>query len=599
MKEAPEKNIPTEKTEEKKPISWKWRALAWLISAMLLGLAAIAAYVLIVFLQMPGLDSMLRETRPPAITFIDKDGYEIRSYNKIMGTPVSVAGLPPHVWQAIIAIEDKRFFNHGAIDFRGTTRALVSNLRAGRIAAGGSSLTQQAAKNIFLSPARTVKRKVQEVILSYWLENKFTKEQILDLYMNRVSLVRGMRGIDAAARDLFQKTANELTIAESAQIAAMLKAPTAYSPVRNSERNILRARIILKEMVRQDYITLDAARKAATELYAVTPPADTNIFRYWTDFVSEEIASRLGDEIDSDLLVYTTLDQDLHEHAAAVTRRHVREAKDSNVGQGAVVAMTTDGAVRAMVGGTNYQESQFNRATALRQPGSAFKPVVYLVALEKGMSPDDIVNDSRFAIGNYKPKNYNEKYYGDITLTTAFAKSVNSVPLKLTEKYGISAVLKMAGRLGVGAKLKREYSTVLGACEMSLLELTAMNAVIWNDGRTVRPYGIEKIMTPSGKTLYERNPSQPEQLLDWQTVAEMHQLMGAVIKAGGTGARAAAPGVLGGKTGTSNDNRDAWFVGAVEDLVLGVWAGNDDNSPMDSKITGGTVPAEIFKDIVK
>ncbi|MCL2748502.1 MAG: transglycosylase domain-containing protein [Alphaproteobacteria bacterium] len=595
----------TKEAEEKKPMPWVLRATAIALTGALAVIAAIATYILFVFLQMPPLDSMLRETRAPAITFIDTDGYEIRSYNKIMGTPVSAETLPPHVWQAIIAIEDKRFFEHGAIDVRGISRAMLANFKAGHIASGGSSLTQQAAKNIFLSPKRTVSRKVQEVILSYWLENKFTKNQILDLYMNRISLVRGMRGIDAAARDLFQKTANELTLAESAQIAAMLKAPTAYSPVKNPERNIARAKIILKEMVRQKFITLDEARTAATQLYALTPPPDTNVFRYWTDYIADEVASRLGDEIDSDLLVYTTLDSGLQERAAAVLRRHVADAYDKNVGQGALVAMSHDGALRAMVGGTDYQDSQFNRAIALRQPGSAFKPVVYLVALEHGMMPGDIVNDSRFVIGNYKPKNYNEKYYGDITLATAFAKSVNSVPLKLTEKFGISEVLKMARRLGVGANLKREYSTVLGACEMSLLDLTTMNAVIWNEGYSLKPYAIEKIVTPKGKVLYERNSTEPEPLLHLETVTNMQILLGDVLKMGGTGTRAKAPGVLGGKTGTSNDNRDAWFVGATDDdvsvaeMVVGVWVGNDDNSPMDSKITGGTVPAEIFRDVVK
>jgi penicillin-binding protein 1A len=578
-------------TEEKKPVSWKWRAAACLFSAALAACIAAAAYVAVVFLQMPPLKSMLSETRPPAVIFIDKDGYEIRSANKIMGAPVSVATLPPHVWKAVVAIEDKRFFDRGAIDLRGLARAALRNLRARRIAAGGSTLTQQAAKNIFLSPRRTVRRKVQEVILSYWLENKFTKEQILDLYMNRVSLVRGMRGIDAASRELFQKPANELTLAESAQIAAMLKAPTAYSPVRNPERNIGRARIVLKEMVRQNRIGLDEAREASARLYAVTPAPDTNVFRYWTDFIADEAASRLGGEVGSDLLIWTTLDQDLHERAAAAVRRNVSGM------QGAAVAMERGGALRAMVGGADYQESQFNRVLALRQPGSAFKPVVYLVALENGMEPEDIVNDSRFAIGGYNPKNYNEKYYGDITLRTAFAKSVNSVPLKLAEEFGIDSVLKMAGRLGAGSRLRREYSNVLGASEMSLLELTAMNAVIWNDGRGARPYGIERIMTPDGKVLYERNAPEPDQLIDLQTAFRMQEMLGAAIRQGGTGARAAAPGVLGGKTGTSNDNRDAWFIGATDDYVIGVWMGRDDNSPMSHEITGGTIPAEIFKEI--
>ena len=568
------------------------RIFVWCVDLFLLALTGIAIYVVVIFLQMPSLDAILHETRPAAVIFLDKNGNEIRASNRIMGTPVSVETLPPYVWQSIVAIEDKRFFEHGPIDIRGITRALLSNLIHGRIAAGGSSITQQTAKNIFLSREKKISRKVQELILSYWLENRFTKNQVLDLYMNRVSLVGGMRGIDAAARVMFQRSANDLSIAQAAQIAAMLKAPTTYSPLANPDKNITRARIILQEMVRQGYITLNQARIAARELAPATPAPNTNIYRYWTDFVLDEAESTIG-TFESDLYVYTTLDMNLQEHIADILPPQVGK------NQGAVVAMNTDGAVRAMVGGTNYQESQFNRALALRQPGSSFKPVVYLVALENGMTPDTYVNDSPFSIGDYSPQNYNKRYYGDITLATAFAKSVNSVPLKLTQEFGIDAVLDMAGRLGVGNKLRREYSTVLGASEMSLLDLTTIYAVIWNAGQSVRPYSITKITDPYGNIIYERNPSDPIQVLMPQTVEYMTQLLADVVAVGGTGHRAMAPGVLGGKTGTSNDNRDAWFVGAWRDLVIGVWTGRDDNTSMSSKITGGTIPATIFHEIVK
>lgn len=576
---------------EKPRPSWRWRLFVWLINLGLLCMVAVATYVAVIFLQMPSLDAILHETRPAAVIFLDKNGNEIRSAGRIMGTPVSVDTLPPHVWQAIVAIEDKRFFEHGPIDVRGITRAMISNAVHGRFAAGGSSITQQTAKNIFLSREKKISRKVQELILSYWLENRFDKNQVLDLYMNRVSLVGGMRGIDAAARVMFQTSADKMTLAQSAQIAAMLKAPTSYSPLINPERNIKRARVVLQEMVRQGYVTLDDARAAAREMGPATPAPDTNIYRYWTDYVLDEVHSRIG-VMDSDLVVHTTLDRNLQERVAAILPSHV------DLYQGAVVAMTSSGALRAMVGGTDYQTSQFNRATTMRQPGSAFKPVVYLVALEHDMTPETYVNDSPFAIGDYNPKNYNARYYGDITLATAFAKSVNSVPLKLTETYGIDSVLDMASRLGVGTKLRREYSTVLGASEMSLIDLTTIYAVIWNDGASVRPYSITKITDPRGNTLYERNPSDALQVLQPQTVEYMTELLSDVVVRG-TGRRANADGVLGGKTGTSNDNRDAWFVGATSDWVIGVWVGNDDFTPMSSKVTGGTIPAEIFHDIVK
>lgn len=576
---------------QEQPRSFKARVIGFFVNLFLILVAITGLYILFVFLQMPSLDSVLHETREPAIVFLDRSGREIRSDGRIMGAAVSVDNLPPHVWQAIVAIEDKRFFEHGAISYRGTIRAMVLNMFRGHFAAGGSTITQQTAKNIFLSREKKVSRKIQELILSMWLENRFSKNQILDLYMNRISLVGGMRGIDAASNALFGHGAREMSLAESAQIAAMLKAPSAYSPSKNPERNIKRAKVVLTEMVKQKYISLDTARAAASELKQSTQPQNTNIYRYWTDFVRDEIESRLG-EINQDLYVYTTLDAKLQKQVAASLSANIGEY------QGAVVAVSRDGAIVSMVGGDDYSVSQFNRALALRQPGSAFKPVVYLVALENGMTPESYVNDSPFAIGDYNPKNYDERYYGGITLATAFAKSVNSVPLKLTKEYGIDSVLKMAARLGVGNNLKREYSTVLGASEMSLLDLTTIYSVIWNDGKSVHPYSITKITDAGGHVIYSRNPSEEITILQPQTVEYMKELLYEVVTKG-TGKRAYTSNVFGGKTGTSNDNRDAWFVGATPNYVMGVWVGRDDNKPMSSKITGGTLPATIFHEIVK
>jgi len=576
--------------KQKKKRSFKHWVLVFFVNVFLVAVAATGLYVLFVFLQMPSLDSILHETRKPAIIFLDKNGTEIRSMGRIMGTPVSVESLPPHVWQSIISIEDRRFFKHGAVSVRGILRAVIINSLNGRFSAGGSTITQQTAKNIFLSRDKKISRKVQELILSQWLENRFTKNQILDLYMNRISLVGGLRGIDAAATALFGHGANQMTIAESAQIAAMLKAPTMYSPLKNPDRNIKRARIVLAEMVKQGYITPDMAKRAADELKPVSGKKDTNIYRYWTDFVMDEVESRVGD-ISNDLYVYTTIDVNLQKKVANVLSDKITES------QGAVVAIERDGAIQAMVGGDDYQISQFNRVLAPRQPGSAFKPVVYLVALENGMTPESYVNDSPFSIGDYNPKNYDERYYGGIDLSTAFAKSVNSVPLKLTKEYGIDTVLNMASRLGVGNKLRREYSTVLGASEMNLLDLTTIYSVIWNDGKSVHPYSIYKIRDASGNVLYERNPSEEMTILSPQTVEYMKQMLYDVVTKG-TGKRAYTPDVFGGKTGTSNDNRDAWFIGATADYVMGVWVGKDDNTPMSNKVVGGTLPATIFHDIV-
>lgn len=583
------RQLDRKQNEEKR--SFKTRFVMFCINVVLSIIACVALYILFVFLQMPSLDSILHETREPAIVFLDKNGKEIRSMGRIMGMPVSVESLPKHVWQAIISIEDKRFYHHGAISYRGTMRAMVVNAFHGHFAAGGSTITQQTAKNIFLSRDKKMSRKIQELILSYWLENRFSKDQILDLYMNRISLVGGLRGIDAASNILFGHGANQMTVAESAQIAAMLKAPTAYSPIKNPERNIKRARVVLTEMVKQGYITLDEAKIATKQLKASSAKQDKNIYRYWTDFVMDEVESRIG-TINKDLYVYTTMDTNLQGRVAASLSANIGEY------QGAIVALARDGAIVSMVGGDDYQASQFNRVLALRQPGSAFKPVVYLVALENGMTPESYVNDSPFSIGDYNPKNYNERYYGGINLATAFAKSVNSVPLKLTQEYGIDTVLNMASRLGVGNKLKREYSTVLGASEMTLLDLTTIYSVIWNDGKSVRPYSITKITDVKGHVIYERNPSDEITILQPQTVEYMKQLLYEVVTKG-TGKKAYTKDVFGGKTGTSNDNRDAWFVGATANFVMGVWVGKDDNTSMGSKITGGSIPAIIFHDIVK
>ncbi|MDR0319643.1 MAG: PBP1A family penicillin-binding protein [Rickettsiales bacterium] len=567
---------------------------------VMVGSVLIFGYIMLVFTQMPSLDAMLTETRTPAIIVVDRNGYEIRSFGRLMGDPITTKTVPHYVWQSIVATEDKRFFEHGAIDLYGLGRSVLRNVSAGRVVQGGSTISQQLAKNLFLGYKRSVTRKLQELILAFWLEERFSKEQILDLYMNRVSLVKGMRGIDAAARDLFMKTADELTLAESAMITAMLKAPTTYNPSRHPENAVRRARLVLTSLKDQKYISAEEYKKAQAQLDNYKPAIrqDENIYRYFADFVVDDVHSRFGGNINSDMIVHTTLDSPLQQRASRALNRKMSESADKGAGQAALVAMEKDGAIAAMVGGRDYQASQFNRTTALRQPGSAFKSVVYLVALERGMQPGDTVYDEPFGIGDYNPKNYNEKYYGSLSLSSAFAKSVNSVPLKLTQEFGLDTVLKMARRLGVGTKLRREYSTILGASEMSLIELTTMYAVIFNGGQSVIPYAVNFITDSYDKVLYTRTPSKPAQLLGATTIEEMTAMLAEVVKSG-TGRRANVPGkTRGGKTGTSQNSRDAWFIGATDAMTIGVWVGNDDYTPTNG-ITGGTLPAEIFRSVVE
>ncbi|MDR2686089.1 MAG: PBP1A family penicillin-binding protein [Rickettsiales bacterium] len=565
---------------------------------MLAAIAACGAYFLVILAEMPSLDAILTETRTPSVIIVDRSGYEIRSLGRLMGDPVTTRSVPPYVWQSIIAIEDKRFLEHGALDPDGLMRAIAKNIAARRVVQGGSTLSQQLAKNLFLGYKRTWSRKMQELILAFWLEERFSKQQILDLYMNRVSLVKGMRGLDAAARDLFMKTADELTLAESAMITAMLKAPTTYNPARRPENAKKRARIVLRAMLDQKYISAKQFEDANLRLDKFKPPVrnDEQIYRYFADFIVDDIRSRFG-EITTDMIVHTTLDSRLQQRTSEILNKKLAD-KNAGASQGAAVVFDNDGAIRAMVGGLDYQQSQFNRATALRQPGSAFKSLVYLVALERGLTPMHLVIDEPFGIGDYSPKNYHEKYYGEITLGTAFAKSVNSVPLKLTKEYKLDNVLRMAGRLGVGTKLRREYSTILGASEMTLMELTTMYAVIFNGGVSVVPYGINYITDSYDNVLFQRKASAPARLLGTNTVSEMMVLLQEVVR-NGTGKRAYVAGkTRGGKTGTSQDSRDAWFIGAADDRTIGVWVGNDDYTPTNN-ITGGTLPAEIFKSIIE
>ncbi len=559
----------------------------------------VGLFILYAYIRLPDIHSMINQTRPASVVFVDKDGYELRAMNKIMGESVDVATLPPYVWQSIVATEDKRFFKHGAVDLYGVVRSAVVNLVSNNYKQGGSSITQQLAKNLFLSRSKTLTRKVQEVLIAYWLESVFTKNQILNLYTNRVSLSRGLRGIDSASRDIFGVRASELSLSESARLTAMLKAPTTYNPLNNFEKSSARAKIVLNAMLKEKYISESDYNKAILDLLKpIYKRPDSNVHRYFTDYVYDDLISRIGKIPDTDVIVWTTLDSKMQRKIDSVINNKIKESKDKNVSQSAVVAMNKNGAISAMVGGVDYQKSQFNRVLALRQPGSLFKVLVYLLAFENGYNPDDLVIDEPYSVEDYSPRNYNNKYYGEIKLKEAFARSVNSVPLKLAEEFGIGKVLKMAARFGVGTDIKREYATILGSSEMTLLDLTKMYAILANHGYDVRPYAIEKVMTEDGKIIYENISEKKDKIYDESVDKNVSLLLGEVVNAPyGTGKRAKVDGILGGKTGTSTDNRDAWFVGFTNDLVMGVWVGNDSNEPMNN-ITGGGLPAMIFSDIL-
>ncbi len=581
------------KAGRRRRLGWRlarWAAIAaiWMLIAGI-GIVAYYAY------DLPSVDALDRYARPPNVTLVASDGTTLASYGERYGQAVAVDDLPPYVAEAVLATEDRRFYSHFGIDLLGLFRAAIANISAGRIVQGGSTITQQLAKNLFLTPARTLKRKVQEVLLALWLEHRFTKDQILTIYLNRVYLGSGTYGIDAAARRYFGKPARAISLYEAAMLAGLLKAPSRYNPARNPDRARERAERVLASMVEAGYLSADVAANARAVETRIAPRGAGLPARYFADWVLDRVRGYVG-YVDSDLKVYTTLDPDLQRFAQRAVRAALDDAGLRST-EAAVVVLGTDGAVRALVGGRDYRRSQFNRATrALRQPGSAFKPFVYLAGFEAGLRPSDRFEDRPLRFGDWSPRNYGDRYYGTVTLQEALAKSLNSVAVQVADKVGPDAVVRVARRLGITSPLKENLSLALGTSEVTLLELTAAYGVFANGGHGVWPYGIREIQDATGRVLYRRSGSGPGIVVDPEDAARMNAVLAAVVREG-TGRAAALTRPAAGKTGTSQDFRDAWFVGYTADLVAGVWIGNDDGMPM-ARITGGGLPARLWRTIM-
>jgi len=546
-------------------------------------------------LTLPDTNQLTIAERRPSVTILASDGSIIATFGDLFGQPLTLKEMSPYLPKAVVATEDRRFYGHFGIDPIGLIRAGFTDLRSGHVVQGGSTITQQLAKTVFLSPERNLSRKVREALLALWLEHRFTKDQILEIYLNRVYLGAGTYGVDAAAHRYFGKSAAKLNLYESAVIAGLLKAPTRFNPTRDKEKTAARAAQVLDLMVETGAIDQQqaaAAEKSGVELnrVALIQPA----MRYFADWIADQVRDFAGTS-DRDLKVRTTLDphlQNLAQSAIAdvLTRRGLQDA----VSQGALVAMTPEGAVRAMVGGRDYNESQFNRATqAQRQPGSAFKPFVYLAGIEAGLRPDDRFVDGPIQIGNWRPHNYTNRYLGEVTVAEAIAESINTVAVQVAQRAGIPQVIAVANRLGITSDLAQDASIALGTNEVNLLELVSAYAPFANGGSGVLAYGITEISDTSGKTLYRRSGSGAGQVIPPDEVGIMNQLLAGVI-AHGTGKAAALPRPAAGKTGTTQDYKDAWFIGYTADLVAGVWLGNDDNTPMN-KVTGGSLPAPVWK----
>ena len=562
-------------------------ALIW-VSLAASGLVAWYAW------DLPDLEKLETASRRPSVTLIASDGTVLATYGDLHGGAVRFDEVPPYLVQAIVATEDRRFFDHIGVDAIGVLRAAFANLRAGAVRQGGSTLTQQLAKNLFLTPERSIKRKIQELLLAFWLEARFTKNQIFTIYLNRVYLGAGTYGIAAAAQLYFARPPRALSLRQAAVIAGLLKAPSRYSPLRDPDAALARADQVLASMVAAGFLGKADAAAARRARPGFAPRRAGFGARYFADWLLERAAGFVGNT-DRDLVIRTTLSPALQRIGERQLETALRTAGARRAAhQGALVALAPDGAIRAMVGGRDYGESQFNRAThALRQPGSAFKLFVFIAGLESGLAPDTPVVDGPITIDGWTPRNYGGKYMGRVAMRDALAHSLNTAAVRVSERVGRNRVVAVAERLGITAPLKAHPSVALGVSEVSLLELTSAYAVLANSGYPAWPYGILDIRDGDGRLLYRRSGGGAGRLIEPPTVAAMQSMLQDVVTSGtGKAARLSRP--VAGKTGTSQDFRDAWFVGFTAELVTGVWVGNDDSAPM-KHVTGGSLPARIWQ----
>ena len=549
--------------------------------------------------ELPSITKSMVFERRPTIIIKASNNEIVDRYGDLKGQIVDVNDLPPHVVHAILATEDRRFYDHFGMDLKGIARAFVVNITRGGFVQGGSTLTQQLAKNLFLTRERTIKRKIQELMLAFQLESELTKDEILSAYLNRVYLGAGAYGIDAASRVYFNKSAKELNIRESATIAGLLKAPSRYSPSNNPERAAQRTKIVLQGMVDAGYVSEEdiAAYKKLPPAPRRKPSSGESV-RYYTDYIVSQLEDLIG-PVDQDITVETTLDKDIQkEMEEAITKAILRYGPEREVEEAAGIFMRLDGAVVALMGGRDYGRSEFNRATeSLRPPGSSFKPIVYLSAIENGWDLNSLIVDEPIETGRYRPKNFGHEYYGEVTLYEALTLSLNTVAVQLMKEVGVDKTIGLAQRLGITADLEPNLSTALGSSGVPMMQMTTAYATLGRGGSAVDPYSIKRILDKEGNILYERiPPRKSQQVVAKSDVAQITAMMQSVIQ-NGTGRGAAIPYPAAGKTGTSQDFRDAWFIGFTEKYAGAVWFGNDDNSPT-KRLTGGSAPAQVWKEVM-
>ncbi|MGR4863029.1 multimodular transpeptidase-transglycosylase PbpC [Caulobacter sp. LARHSG274] len=581
----------------------RWILVAALLALLLPAMLAAggAGYVWWRYLRdtppLPSREALFAVNRAPGIRFEDRNGQVIASRGPRYGQRITLASVPDYVPLAFLAAEDKRFYKHGAIDPYGIVRAAWVNHRAGRTVQGASTLSQQLSKGLFLTPDRTIRRKLQEIVLAHRLEQVLSKDEVLELYLNRVFFGANTFGVDGASLTYFGKPASQLTLSEAALLASLPKAPSRLALTRDMGAALARSRLVLANMRQEGWITAEQERQALADTPRLSPTAsqDEGDYGWALDYATTE-AVRIAGQNAPDLVVRLTIDPRLQRAGAQTVREAIRIGGDSaGAGQAALLSLSADGAVRAMVGGVDYDDSPFNRAVqARRQPGSTFKPFVYAAALEKGVLPTDIRVDGPVRFGDWKPENYGGGYRGPMTVQDALVNSINTIAVKLAQEAGGPAIGDLARRFGITTLPSNpDLSVALGAYEVNLLQLTSGFQVFQQGGQRIEPYVIESIATQDGRPIFAHAAAAPVGVYDVVKASMMVKMMKRVVEVG-TARRAAFGWPAAGKTGTSQNWRDAWFVGFTPDYVTGVWVGNDDDRPMN-KVVGGDIPASIWR----
>jgi penicillin-binding protein 1A len=562
------------------------------VIAGLAGLAALAVAVGIAMTQLPSYGELARRNDlGQMIRVRSADGRLLVSIGPTFGQWLSYRDIPAPMRSAMIAVEDRRFRSHPGIDPLGIARSIMVRFRDGRWRQGGSTITQQLARNIFLTNSRNFGRKAREGVLALALERKFSKNQILELYLNRVYFGGGAYGIDAASRTFFGHPATQLSLAEATIIAGLVKAPSNYSPTADVEAARGRAGVVLKTMVDNGFISAAAAANADPARIVVQPSQKQNSIRYFTDWALPQLDT-LIDETSEPIDVWTTLDTRMQAAGDRAINAHSPRGS-----QGALVALDRDGAVRAMIGGRDYVNSIYNRATqAQRQPGSAFKLFVYLAALESGMKPTTTLVDEPITIEGWTPRNSTRTHLGAVTLREAFARSINTISAKIGSELGFSTIADMAHRFGISGQISTYPSMVLGTSDVRLLDMTRAYAAVANKGVGVLPYAITRVVTSDGRLLYRHERSEDRVLVaPWVAAGMTDLLQTAVLSGTGRAAQIGRP--VAGKTGTTSSNKDGWFIGFSSGITAGVWMGRDDARTVPG-LQGGTAPAKAFHDFM-